>query len=69
MKVYKLTYECLTNGEWKKREIIRTDMELISKCLVDTKYNPETYRNVKFFIGEFEEIEDYDIKTIENLFL
>lgn len=69
MKVYRLTYEYLIHGEWTKQEIIKTDMSLISRYIVDAKEHPETYRNVKFFIGEFEEIEDYDIKTIEDLFL
>lgn len=69
MKVYRLTYECLTDGEWKKRDIIRTDMDLISRYIVDANENPEKYRNVKFFVGEFKEVEDYDINTIETLFL
>lgn len=73
MKVYRLKFETLNikNGveEWETVDLIRTDMNTISKYIVDADENPEKYRNVEFYIGDLEKVDNIDIQTIEKLFL
>lgn len=73
MKMYMLKFEHITisNGKevWSKTELIRDNMDMIARYLVDADENPEKYRNVEFHIGEFEKVENIDIETISKLFL
>lgn len=73
MKIYRLKCETLIKRDgvkiWENKDLIKTDMDVISKYLVDANKNPEKYRNLEFYIGNLEKCEDIDIETIEKIFL